>query len=243
MNTILLQDQPINYSIVRAKRKTVKIKILPTCNLEITAPFHFPEADIITVLQQKSRWILRKIDDLKKLAANLATKELVDGATLLLLGLPKTLVIRRTQNLSQPLIELGDTFLAVQLPQVVPYVNQAAWIKSSIKKWYVEYSAQHLSKRTAFWSNKIGSIPKRITIRDQKTRWGSCSTLGNINYNWRIIMAPLEVIDYLVIHELCHLLVPNHSKQFWNTVAAYSPNYKAQRKWLKSHASTLSAIL
>lgn len=80
-----------------------------------------------------------------------------------------------------------------------------------------------------------------ITVRDQKTRWGSCSARGNLNFNWRLILAPEPVLDYVVIHELAHRKEMNHSKQFWDIVEAMMPDYRTQRQWLKEHGDQLMA--
>ncbi len=108
--------------------------------------------------------------------------------------------------------------------------------------WYAKQACSTLSARTAHWAKKIGVSPSRITIRDQKTRWGSCSSKGSINYSWRLIMAPSMVIDYLVVHELCHMLQANHSKAFWELVAHYIPDYAIQRQWLKTNGNLLMQI-
>lgn len=83
----------------------------------------------------------------------------------------------------------------------------------------------------------MGLAPQRITVKTQKRLWGSCNHHGrSINLNWMLVMTPLMVIDYVVVHELCHLLVPNHSRRFWKHVAQYFPDYQASEKWLKTHA-------
>lgn len=108
-----------------------------------------------------------------------------------------------------------------------------------LRRWYAANAASYLKQRTHHWQHQMNLRANKITIREQKTRWGSCSSLGNIAYNWRIIMAPPDVIDYLVIHELAHLAHMNHSAVFWHTVSRYAPEYKKCRLWLKEHAGTL----
>ncbi len=89
-----------------------------------------------------------------------------------------------------------------------------------------------LAQRTAYFARQIGVTYGRITVRDQKTRWGSCSQTGNLNFNFRLILAPLEVLDYVVVHELCHRRQMNHSAQFWQEMAQVLPDYRKRKAWL-----------
>ena len=89
-----------------------------------------------------------------------------------------------------------------------------------------------LAQRTAYFARQVGVTYGRITVRDQKTRWGSCSQTGNLNFNFRLILAPLEVLDYVVVHELCHRRQMNHSAQFWQEVAQVLPDYRKRKAWL-----------
>jgi predicted metal-dependent hydrolase len=89
---------------------------------------------------------------------------------------------------------------------------------------------------------ELGVAPKRVQIRDQRSRWGSCSTTGTLSFNWRLVLAPLEVLDYIVVHELCHMREPNHSRRFWKLVEARRPDWRAQRDWLDQHGPELMAF-
>jgi predicted metal-dependent hydrolase len=89
---------------------------------------------------------------------------------------------------------------------------------------------------------ELGVEYERIEIRDQRTRWGSCSTRGTLSFNWRLVLAPFEVLDYVVVHELCHLREPNHSRRFWRLVEARRPDWRVQRDWLHEHGPELLAF-
>ena len=97
--------------------------------------------------------------------------------------------------------------------------------------------------RTAYFAPLVGVKAGRISIRSQRTKWGSCSARGNLNFNCLLVLAPAEVLDYVVVHELCHLLEMNHSRRFWAEVARVLPDYAASRKWLKQNGNALMARL
>lgn len=102
-----------------------------------------------------------------------------------------------------------------------------------------EKALDYIPKRVSYFAKQIGVTYGRITIRNQKTRWGSCSSKGNLNFNCLLMLTPLEVIDYVVVHELCHRKEMNHSKAFWAEVEKVIPNYKAQVKWLKENGGLI----
>lgn len=104
-----------------------------------------------------------------------------------------------------------------------------------IEQVYRDQAKNIFNARVDYFAKQLGVKVNQIRVKSQKTRWGSCSSRGNLNFNWHAIIAPPEVIDYLVVHECCHLVHMNHSKEFWALVETLSPNYKENRKWLKNH--------
>jgi len=113
----------------------------------------------------------------------------------------------------------------------------------ALKKRYVEAAREYIPKRVAYYHQFTGGKYSQITIRDQKTRWGSCSSKGTLSFNYKLMLAPPKVLDYVVVHELCHLTHMNHSKEFWQAVESVMPDYKIHRKWLKENGNNLSVIL
>ncbi len=107
------------------------------------------------------------------------------------------------------------------------------------RRRYIELARRIFTKKTAHYASVLRVTYGRISIREQKTRWGSCSSAGNLNYNWRLIFAPEEVVDYIVIHELAHRIEMNHSPAFYQVVASVMPDYKKQQTWLKEHGTSL----
>lgn len=112
-------------------------------------------------------------------------------------------------------------------------------IKMILEKWYKDKALQWIPKRIAYYEERIGVHCTKLTLRSAKTRWGSCSSEKHIMINWKLIMAPEEVLDYVVVHELCHILQMNHSKDFWALVERYMPDWKEKKAWLKEHGLAL----
>lgn len=111
--------------------------------------------------------------------------------------------------------------------------------RMALEARYKEAARTYIPKRVAYYHAMTGGTYKRISIRGQKTRWGSCSSKGTLSFNWRLMLAPPAVLDYVVVHELCHLTHMNHSKAFWQDVESVCPDYRNLRKWLKEHGSEL----
>lgn len=114
-----------------------------------------------------------------------------------------------------------------------------ATIRAALVAWYRRQARAIITERLAYWNSRYGFTYHRVAIKEQKTRWGSCSRKGNLNFNWRLLLAPLPILDYVVIHELCHLKEQNHAQRFWALVAQSCPDYRERRRWLKIHGHEL----
>lgn len=114
--------------------------------------------------------------------------------------------------------------------------------KQAMEKRYRQAAAEYIPQRVAYYQQFTGGTFKKITIRGQYTRWGSCSSSGTLSFNWRLMLAPPRVLDYVVVHELCHLKHMDHSRDFWNAVAKIMPDYKEHRTWLKINGAQLFVL-
>lgn len=121
----------------------------------------------------------------------------------------------------------------------VPYEADYEYKRKELEKWYRKEAAVVLANKAAGYAQQMHVYFKELHIKDQKSRWGSCSSRGSLNFNWRILMAPESVCDYVLIHELCHLTHMNHSKEFWQMVERYCPEYKQYKLWLKENIRLL----
>lgn len=112
--------------------------------------------------------------------------------------------------------------------------------RAALERRYIDAAKEYFPKRVSYYQQYTGGTYHRISIRDQKTRWGSCSSKGTLSFNWRLMLAPPAILDYVVVHELCHLTYMDHSAAFWKKVEAVCPDYRAARKWLKDHGHELT---
>lgn len=121
-----------------------------------------------------------------------------------------------------------------------PSLDLSAVQRTALENRYKEAARSYIPQRVAYYHARTGGAYHRITIRDQKTRWGSCSSKGTLSFNWRLMLAPPSILDYVVVHELCHLTHMNHSAAFWQAVEEIYPDYRIARKWLKEHGNELT---
>ncbi len=112
-------------------------------------------------------------------------------------------------------------------------INPKNTIRSLLERWYRSNPEKRLGEKTVRLAGVTGVNPTSVTVKNYKSRWGSCSTKGDISYNWRIILAPHSIVDYVVVHELCHMLEHNHSSKYWKHAERHVPNWRECRDWLK----------
>ncbi len=226
--------------VTRSRRRTVRIRVAAADRLEVAAPLGFADAEVAALLRSRTAWITRQLDKLAAVAASPLNAAVEPGAELLYLGRPRRLTVL-SGGAARAVVTLDDERLFVHLP-AGPTDGRDAALTAALRRWYEETARALLAERTTYWAEVIGVRPQRVFIREQKSRWGSCSSRGNVSYNWRVVMAPPEVVDYLVIHELCHLRAPNHSAAFWEFVAKADPRFKEHRRWLRSHGTLLNRL-
>lgn len=213
--------------LVRAKRRTIALIIERDGSLTVRAPKRVLLGDIEQFIHEKSGWILRTQEKLKSIA-QMPKKEYLEGEQFLYLGNSYELRLVPPQR---PALKFDRGF---KLGKTAQKRGEAVFTK-----WYKQQAFQIISERTSQHSKQYGFMPKQVKISSAKRRWGSCSPDGTLNFTWRLIMAPLSVVDYVVIHELVHLRIKNHSQKFWKAVEAIMPEYKIHKKWLRENGDRL----
>jgi len=232
---------PFSYHIRRSARAGRVKVIVSHGKVEVVAPVKVAERRIHQFVEEKALWISQT---LAKLAARaeqdirFAPVNFEDGEQLLCQGQALTLSVQRTNN-KRIKIERSDA-LIVYLPDAVFKAPQRQTeIKSALQVWLKKQLKSEVEAIIDRHGKALGLVPAAIRIKAQKSRWGSCSACNNININWLLALAPQPVLEYVVVHELCHIQVKNHSPAFWDLVALHLPEYRQPRQWLKTHGAGL----
>jgi len=214
--------------IIRSKRKTIALVVNNQAELIVRAPFIVSDEVINKLVESKQTWIKNKQDIIKINTEKHIDKLYKDGECLLFFGNDYILDFVKTDC-----VKLDKKRLLVP----AQYEGKA---KEIVLDWYKEQAYKEFKSRLDFYANKIGAIYNEFNLSDAHARWGSCSTKQSINLNWRLIMCPQFVIDYVVIHELSHIQFKNHSKEFWSRVNTIMPNYKEAETWLNDNIGLIS---
>lgn len=234
---IVLGDRELKYTLKRTGRRSIGISIDKTGAITVAGPYRVSETTIKGLLEKKGSWILDKLSAIEAEATGSgSSRAFIDGEEYLYMGKVYKLKLIEDRQLKRPVVRLGENSL--ELYYKTPEKSEE--IRASLREWYVTQFAGKLESRVPAYSQQIGVSPGRVTIREQKTRWGSCSSRGNLNFNWKLVMAPVEVMDYVIVHELCHMKELNHSSSFWALVGKVCPDYKNHRKWLKENGDKLT---
>ena len=215
--------------LVRSRRRTISLEVHPDGKLVVRAPHHANDAEIHALVNAKKTWILKKQALAHQMMEEAPPKQFIDGEQFLYLGESYPLTVVTNQKKS--LVLNGKFQLASQWQ---------ANARRVFEKWYREQAAAVIKPRTAELAERNGYAYTAIRINGAKTRWGSCGPKGSLNFPYRLVMAPLEVIDYVIIHELVHLRIRNHSRRYWDAVGSIVPGYRKHIQWLDDNGHRLS---
>jgi predicted metal-dependent hydrolase len=214
--------------IIRTRRKTIAIIVDRDGALVVRAPLKASTRQIQELVEKKEQWIRSKQEFVKTVYPSAKSKVYQDGEEFLYLG--KSYPLRIVDKI-KPAVILDGYF----------YVDKKRLSNAELimTRWYKDQARQVLTARTSqfasLWLYHFG----RIKITSANTRWGSCNSKGTLCFTWRLVMAPLPIIDYVVVHELVHLIHKNHRKEFWRQVETILPDYKQSIQWLKLNGAML----
>jgi predicted metal-dependent hydrolase len=216
------------YQIKFSKRKTLTIIVERDRKIIVRAPENTSTEKIEEILQSKKQWLNEKINHAQKYPVDNQAKEFISGETLMYLGKNYQLLV------------VDEAIEGIDFEQRfrISKVNQPN-ANAIFKKWYLQQALKLIEPLATIYAKNLGVFYNQIKTSEMKYRWGSCTPANNIIFNWRIIKAPMYVVEYLVAHELVHLMENNHTPRFWNILSIQVPNYLKAKKWLKENGQLL----
>ena len=224
----------LRVEVLRSKRKTSVLHIVGD-ELQIRVPNRVRDRKIVEILETKERWIKNKVIQLQNQRIT-NKREFISGESFSLFGRNLYLKVLEGGKVGTQLID--DYLITTVRTSEIGDLRKSR-IKTYLERWYIHEAYQKLEEKVMRYSKIIRVSPREIKVRNYKTRWGSCDNKGRLTFNFHLIKAPHEIVDYVVIHELCHMIQPNHSKFFWNEVARFDPSFKNHKKWLKLNGADL----
>ncbi len=219
------------YRIIRQKRKSLTLQWTDTSELVVKAPYYVTDQQIETFVQKHRAWI-EKTYAQRKLQEQ--QKDWLANGYCMYLGERKKIQVIACKNTKSCVQSIEDAFLVY-----VPDCDDTQLIRQVMQSYWKQIAMDLFKQLTDTYCTLLGLTYHKLTIRSQKTRWGSCSSKGNLSYNMRLLSAPKEVIAYVVLHEVMHLRYFNHGILFWRTIEDYMPEYKKHQQYLKQHGAYL----
>lgn len=241
--SFLYKEESIDVKVVYRKRKNISIRIIPKNTIEIISPRSVSISFLKKVIEEKSSWIMKTLDKYENMDERFKDRKYVNGEIFYYLGKEYELKIIKDKN-----IENNKNYCHIDIEEknliITTNNNDSEYIKNELKKWYKIESEKivierlEVLKKEKPMMNKL--TPNIIKIKEQKKRWGSCTSRKTIYINSKISMARVDAIDYILVHEFCHLIHMNHSKDFYNLVEKILPSFRESEKWLKENSYKLT---
>jgi predicted metal-dependent hydrolase len=224
----------LRVEVVRSIRRTAALHIIGG-DLQVRVPEHVGDERVAAFLTKKRPWIRSKVAEIQRIPPR-RSKELVSGESFPYLGRHYRLKVQEGHQVG---VCLSAGYLNATIRPSEQVEQREARIQQYLQSWYRSRALERIQEKTIRYAEQIGVSPTGLSVRNFRSRWGSCDKRGQVVFNWNIIKAPHSVVDYVVIHELCHLIHPNHSKDFWHLVGRHDPNYPKHRQWLKERGEAL----
>lgn len=228
--TFMHKNREIKFNIIYRKRKTMSIEIKKDGIINVIAPNGLDKTFIVDKVKNKSDWIIKKLDEIEVLNNNRYIRSYESGDIFLYLGKEYILEVLVDKSIIGTSVSLENNKLIVRSNS-----NNKDVIQRALKNWYTDETLGIVKERINYYNPFFVDTVTAIKIKDQKSRWASCTYKNEILFNLRCSMMPIQIIDYIVIHEMCHMEHRNHSKDFYLAVERILPDYKERVKWLRNN--------
>ncbi len=229
-----LSEQDIVYQVVRSQRTTVDIIVERDGSILVRAPQATDDEQVASIVKSKHYWIYRKLAEWRYLNDRRIVREYKNGEGFLYLG--RNYRLRLTDDQQEPLLLKNGRFL---LRRDLITGKDSAAAKAAFRDFYIARGRERLPKRIAYYAPKIGVDPKGWEVGELGYRWASCSPAGKLAFHWKCMLAPQTIIDYIVVHELCHFHQRDHTEAFWNEIDKVLPDFHERKEWLRKYGAGL----
>ncbi len=219
----------MEYTVIRSRRKTIAVEITKDGEVLVRAPLRLARREVFAFVDQNSGWITRKLDQVRARKGQREPRRFRDGESFPFLG---------EQHLLR--FVAGGEYLQKQNGEFLLGIDLSDRAGDLFRVWYRARAREILEDRVAHFAFRMGLACRTVRITDARERWGSCSAAGTLNFAWRLVMAPPPVIDYVIVHELTHIVEMNHSRRFWERLRCILPDYAERRKWLRENEHLLT---
>ena len=220
----------ITFNLIYRKRKTMSIEVETTGEVTVIAPVGTSTDDILEIVRGRAGWIVSKQYESKFINDTKINREVISGESYMYLGRNYSLDIRVDEKLDSISVKLFQGKFVVST-----YTKDEDLIKKAMENWYREKTLAKVKERISYYRSYFNDEVTNVKVKEQKKRWASCTCKNELLFNWRCVMAPASVLDYIVVHEMCHMEYKNHSKDFWNRVYAVMPDYEVRKLWLRNN--------
>lgn len=207
----------------------------PEKGVVVRAPFWMTRGMIENFIQEKSEWIKKHLNRFSK---NRVVKQYVDGEKHLFFG--KEFPIKIVNGNGRNKVSLEDGYIVVEINGGIHKASDKKIIRETLLYWYMEMGIETITEKVNYFSEAMGVIYKKISLKKVSSIWGSCSPTNCLSFNRKLVMAPHEIVDYVVIHEVAHMIYRNHGPKFWGLVEEFDREYKSHRFWLRKNHYLLS---
>lgn len=220
----------ITFNAIFKNRKTMEIAVEPPDIVTVTAPTGTSEEEIMQKVKSRANWIIKEIYYFKHMHYEPIAREYVNGESFMYLGRSYSLQIIQDSSIRKPEVKLfrGKFYVTAK-------DKNEENIKKAMEDWYRKKSLEAITDRVRYYQRFFNVTPTAIKIKEQKKRWGSCTAKNELLFNWRSVMAKSNALDYIIVHEMCHMHHKNHSKEFWKLIASVLPDYNVGKEWLKNY--------
>ena len=235
MYKIQYGTKDIEFNVEFRNRKTMTISVEPSKNITVMAPVGTSEEEIKEAVKSKGAWIVKKLFEFRNIERKRVNREFVNGESFMYLGRNYSLQIHVDEALQ------SNSSVKLFRGKFNVYVKEKndELVKTAMEAWYREKTEEQVRKRIKYYQKYFNKEPTAIRVKEQKKRWASCTSNNELLFNWRCVMAKSTALDYIIVHEMCHMYYMNHSQEFWSLVASIMADYEVRKEWLRDYGIRL----